>query len=93
MSNTMLIYNDDDLLVEGELIKGNPFLHCEVENKDLSTMKKVKKVWEDIKLGFYYEGYDVIYSASPNPRFIKFIGGTLHKQLDDGIGVYKWELV
>ena len=85
------IYEDEDLLVEGELFKGNPFLHCTVENTKLSTMKKVKRVWEDVKEGFYYEGYDVIYAVYHNPRFIKFLNGTLHERLDEIEGVYKWE--
>ena len=92
MSSVTMLYEDEDLQVEGELVKGNPFIHCRVENNDLSTMKKVKRVWEDVKEGFYYEGYDVIYAASPNKRFIKFIGGSLHAELEDDKGVYRWEL-
>lgn len=92
MSKTK-IYEDEDLLVEGELFKGNPFLHCTVENTKLSAMKKVKRVWEDVKEGFYYEGYDAIYAVSHNPRFIKFLNGTLHERLDETKGVYKWEIL
>jgi hypothetical protein len=91
--NIAIIYQDDDLIVKAELIKGNPFLHCTVLEFKKSVMKRARVKWEDIKEGFYYEGFNTIYSVSPNPRFIKFIGGSLHEELEDGIGVYKWELV
>lgn len=93
MSNEVVVlYQDDDLLVEGELIKGNPFLHCTVLDFKKSTMVKALDLWEDIKIGFYLEGYDEIFSVSKNKRFIKFIRGVLHKELDGEVGVYKWEL-
>tara|TARA_R110000772_G_scaffold144025_1_gene253577 strand:- start:9098 stop:9385 length:288 start_codon:yes stop_codon:yes gene_type:complete len=95
MSNELIetIYQDDDLIVQAEIIEGNPYLHCTILEFKKSTMKRSKRVWEDIKAGFYYEGFNTIYSVSPNPRFIKFIGGALVKQLDEKVGVYKWELV
>ena len=95
MSNELIktIYQDDYIIVQAEIIEGNPYLHCTILELKKSAMKRGKEVWEDIKEGFYYEGFNTIYSVSPNPRFIKFIGGTLVKQLDEKVGVYKWELV
>jgi hypothetical protein len=88
--NIATIYQDDDLIVQAEIIEGNPYLHCTILEFKKSVMKRTRVVWEDIKEGFYYEGFDNIYSISPNPRFIKFIGGALVEQLDDELGVYQW---
>jgi hypothetical protein len=94
MSNKLkTIYQDDYMIVQAEIVEGNPYLHCTILELKKSAMKRGKEVWEDIKEGFYYEGFNTIYSISPNPRFIKFIGGSLVKQLDERLGVYKWELV
>lgn len=90
MSKTK-IYQDGDLLVEAEMVKGNPFIHVSVLRFNKSVMKKIKEVWEDVKAGFYYEGYDEIYAVSPNDKFCKVMGGKLHSRLADGKGVYKWE--
>lgn len=90
MSKTK-IYEDEDLLVEAEMVKGNPFIHISVLRFSKSVMKKIKELWEDVKVGFYYEGYDVLYAVSPNHKFSKVMGGKLHSTLADGKGVYKWE--
>jgi len=89
--NIAIIYQDDDLVVQAEIVEGNPYLHCKVLNFKKSVMKRGIVVWEDIKEGFYYEGFDNIYSLSHNSRFIKFINGSLLETLDNGMGVYKWE--
>ena len=85
------LYEDADFVVKAEMVKGNPFLHISVVNFNKTVMKRIKNLWEDIKVGFYYEGYDVLYCVSPNHKFVKVIGGELHATLEDGKGVYKWE--
>tara|TARA_R110000850_G_scaffold265546_1_gene395349 strand:+ start:89 stop:373 length:285 start_codon:yes stop_codon:yes gene_type:complete len=92
MSNELAtLYQDDTFIVKAQLVEGNPFIHVSVLEFSLDVMKRMKEVWEDIKVGFYYEGYDALYAVSPNHKFSKVMGGELQSTLEDGKGVYKWE--
>lgn len=80
MSNVKEIYCDENFDVQVEEREGMLFLHCEVENFSKSVLKQMKAVMEEIKLACFYNGWNQIFSYTPNPKFGRLMGG---KKIDE----------
>ena len=94
MYSESLIYKDEDLNITYSLVKGNPFLHCEVYSFKKSTAVRLKEIVEIIKDYFYLAGYDSLYTLSSNKRFVKFLNFKFHSDVegDTNSKVYVWDL-
>lgn len=89
-------YDDDDLKIEVELNNDILFAHALVKNSKLSSMKKLKQVWEIGKRYAWLNGFDCVHTYTSNTRFVEFLGGG--EKLDEvefegnKLGVYQWQL-
>lgn len=91
-----VLYEDEDFEVKSEILNGVLFYHIYVGDFSLSTYKKMKKVWEELKRNAKDEGWDAIHSYTQNLSFVEKFGGsriaTVVGLTGDEYGVYRWEL-
>lgn len=50
-------------------------LHMDVYRWTPRVAKELKKVFEDSKEAFRLEGFSTMYTITPNPKFVRMIGG------------------
>lgn len=69
------LYADTDFWAQAELCEGLLFLHCDVYNKSLVTLRKVKAGIEILKAEIKAKGYDKpVFTYTQNPRWVKLLG-------------------
>lgn len=75
MSNVETVYKDDNFSVVKEEAYGVCFFHCYVDHFNKSVLKTMREVWEDIKEEARKDGWRVIHSYTPNPKFANLLPG------------------
>lgn len=91
MSN-VIIYEDDDFVVRGEVLLDNPFIHVSVHNYNKSVRKRMLSVWCDIKQELWTNGWDFVFSHSTNAKFARLFGGNRLEAADLPGEMFIWEL-
>lgn len=91
----IVAHKDEDFLLEYEIYRGNVFLHCKVFNWKPSSFKRGKDVFEEFKKKMSDRGVNVLFTATPNPRFAQLLGGEwvqTVKKKNKIYEVYRWVL-
>ena len=96
MSNIKTVYKDENFSVIKEEAHGLCFFHCYVDNFNKSILKHMREVWEDVKKASKEEGWIVIHSYTPNPKFAMLLPGAKKINEFEAHGkeyeVIEWEL-
>lgn len=71
----IVAYEDEDFKLEYKIYRGKYFLHCEVSNWKPSVLKRGRKIFEEWKEKKRQEGVEMLYTVSPNPKFVALLGG------------------
>jgi Ni,Fe-hydrogenase III small subunit len=95
MKNTF--YKDENFCLQWEYWKDDKVLiHCTVAGWKLSSFKKGLQVFGAMQDFLVKEGFTEMWTCTPNPRFVKLLGG---RYVSEGIyenkeyEVYKWDLI
>jgi len=90
------IYVGIDFWAQGEFCEEFLFLHCDVYDKKLKTLRKIKEMLAEFKIEIAKFGYDKpLFTYTQNPRWVKLLGATFHNSFEfEGryFEVWKWEL-
>ncbi len=70
-------YKDDDFILELQWHEGQIFLHCEVSNWKLSSLKRMYSVFKSLLTEVKNLEVDRLITITPNPKFAKLFGGTV----------------
>lgn len=102
MSNEMkrvhfTYHEDENFKVILEDIDGYLFIHVEVFNYNKTVKQRMMLMWEDVKNWADVTHYDGINCYTPNPKFVKLLGGECEvlrtiQSGDDTYEVLRWEL-
>ena len=65
-------YEDDDIIVTLEELDGLLLAHVAIEHSSKKVLKRILKVWEEIKRAAYWQGYENIYTYTKEGRMLKF---------------------
>lgn len=84
-------------MAQGEMVEGFLFLHCDVIDSSLCTLRKIKKMIKEFHgIALKEYGYDKpFFSYTQNPRWCKLIGGEYANSFEEGgrhFEVWVWEL-
>jgi len=91
----MIYYEDEDFKLECNSTLNEYFLHCEVKNWNISSLKKGFRVFACLLNEKEKEGVHRLVTVTPNPKFASLLGGTYFETVEkDGIRyeVYEWVL-
>lgn len=71
-----LLYTGEDFISHAEYAGGFLFLHCEVKDNSLATLRKIKEGFKEVRRVAAESGYDKpVLTYTQNPRWVKLIGG------------------
>lgn len=71
-----LLYTGEDFIAHAEYAGGFLFLHCEVMDWSLGTLRKIKRGLKHLREECLKNGYDrPLFTYTQNPRWVKLIGG------------------
>lgn len=77
----LLYYKDNTFYAEVEHNSEGLFLHCEVFDWKLSSLKRMYIVFNAILEEVKNKGFTRLMTVTPNPRFAKLFGGTVEQEL------------
>jgi hypothetical protein len=90
------VYEDEDFSVVLEEWSSILFLHCYVDNYSKSVKKKMLDIFEELKQACFYNGWEELYSYTPNGKFARMLPGAekidSFKQGDVEYEVFEWVL-
>ena len=88
----VILYQDSDFCVEGEVMDDLFYMHVNVSNYNKSVKKRMNSVWADIQEEVWLHGWEHIFSYNTNSKFAKLFGwGKVASVLGAG-EVYAWAL-
>ena len=85
----VIIYEDEDFRVQGEVMEDHLYLHVDAYNYSKLVKKKMFGVWDDIQQEVWLNGWDRIFSYNTNEKFAKMFGWKL---VNKDLRMYVWEL-
>lgn len=88
-------YEDSSFIFQYRILSGIVFLHCNVFDWKLSTLKKQIKVLSEFLNEMQRKGFDAVYTITPNPRFARLLGGEYisdYSEEDFEYEVFRWVL-
>lgn len=90
-----IFFQDESCKVDIDELNRFVYIHCEVYQWKLSTLKKLYKIIASILEYSRNKGIIGVYTITPNPKFAKMLGGYLVgfiKQDGKEYEVIKWDL-
>jgi len=88
-------YEGEDFKLSITVVNNEVFLHCLVYDWKLSSLRKGFKIFGRMMKELKENGFNEIYSISPNPKFCEMMGGRSIGILEkEGLTyeVFKWDL-
>jgi len=90
-------YEDKDFEAILEDIDGYLFIHVTVHSYNKHIKARMKDKWNEIRVWAEVQGYDGINCYTPNPKFVKLLGGECEllrtiESGDDTYEVLRWAL-
>lgn len=80
-----LLYKDSNFIVEWEELEDCLFLHCNVFNWSLSTLRTMYAVFAELRHIALSRGFSSMSTITPNPKFAKLFGGeTINSFVHEG---------
>lgn len=90
-----VLYTGPDFIASVEYADGLIFLHCEVINKNLKTLRKIREGVKVLKEMLEERGYDSpLLTYSQNPRWVKLLGAAYKNSFEHEGRIYElwaWE--
>lgn len=91
----MIYYEDEDFKLECNPAFNEYFLHCEVKQWNITSLKKGLQVFGKLLNEKEQEGVKRLVTVTPNPKFASLLGGEYFETVEkDGVKyeVYQWVL-
>lgn len=85
-------YEDENFKVYLEKIEDQPFVHVAIFNFSKAILREIKRVWADVVVTFYFEGYENLFAYTKDNRIIKLIGGAKMIGQHQDYEVWEWDL-
>lgn len=71
MSKLTVAYDDGNIVIRFEDLGGERCIHVDVDTITPSVVRRLKEVWEDIRVVCKREGYSYVRSYTQNKKFCK----------------------
>jgi len=85
-------YQNDNFKVYLEEIDEQVFIHVAIYEFSKSILKDIKRVWAEVVVKLFFEGYENLFAYTKDNRIIKLIGGAEKIGQHDNYEVWKWDL-
>lgn len=85
-------YKDDALTFEYEFINDQVFIHVVLAKASKAIINKLKTVWTNFKEYLYWQGYELIFTYTKDPRVMNLVEPGKFLGVHAGMEVYQWEL-
>lgn len=85
-------YENEDFKVYLEDINDQVFIHVAIYNATKSVVKDIKRVWSEVVVKLYFEGYEQLFAYTMDNRIVKMIGGAKKIGQHQKYEVWEWDL-
>lgn len=92
-----VFYRDDDFTLEYNVWNNIWFIHCDVWNWSVKSLKKGLRVFRSMHKEALEQHATGLMTITPNPKFCQLLAGEfvgkVYDQQQKEYEVYKWELI